>query len=65
MAVGVGRGLMTFMDQMVRRDKLFYRLTLPFATCGVAAAGVAAWFHGERGRPKAPLPHPHGSSRLR
>lgn len=56
---------MTFMDQMVRRDKLFYRLTLPFATCGVAAAGVAAWFHGERGRPKAPLPHPHGSSRLR
>jgi serine/threonine-protein kinase len=52
-AIGIGWGLMTLMDQLVDRDVLpgvFYRLTLPFAACGVAAAAVVAWFHGERGK---------------
>lgn len=57
-ALGVGWGLMTLMDQLVDRDVLagvFYRLTLPFAACGVAAAAVIAWYHGERGKQRAPL----------
>jgi membrane associated rhomboid family serine protease len=50
---------MTLMDQLVDRDVLpgvFYRLTLPFAACGVAAAAVVAWFHGERGKQHVTLP---------
>ena len=31
-------------------DPIWYRLTLPFVACGVAAATVGAWFHGEKGK---------------
>lgn len=54
-AAAAGWGLMTLMDQLVDREVLpdvFYRLTLPFVACGVTAATVVAWFHGERGRQK-------------
>lgn len=54
-AAAAGWGLMTLMDQLVDREVLpdvFYRLTLPFVACAVAAATVVAWFHGERGRQK-------------
>lgn len=57
-AVGIGWGLMTLMDQLVDRDVLpsvFYRLTLAFAVSGVAASTVVAWFHGEKGHQRAPL----------
>lgn len=30
-------------------------MTLAFAVCGVAASGVIAWFHGQRGDQEAPL----------
>jgi serine/threonine protein kinase len=51
-AVAVGWGLMTVMDQLVDRGVLpdiAYRLTLPFAGAAVSATTVIAWFHGERG----------------
>lgn len=57
-AVGVGWGLMTLVDQLADREILpnvMYRLTLAFAVCGVAASGVIAWFHGQRGDQEAPL----------
>lgn len=31
-------------------DPIWFRLSLPFVVCGVAAATVVAWFHGERGQ---------------
>ena len=52
-AVGVGWGLMTLMDQLVDREILadvFYQLTLPFVVAGILASTVVAWFHGERGK---------------
>lgn len=58
LAVGVGWGLMTLMDQLVDRDivaGVFYQLTLPFAVCGIAAAAVVAWFHGARGKQRTSL----------
>jgi serine/threonine-protein kinase len=33
--------------------QVWWRLSLPFAACGVAAATIVAWFHGERGRQEA------------
>jgi hypothetical protein len=32
---------------------LAWRLALPFTACGLAAATVVAWFHGERGSQEA------------
>jgi len=40
-------------DTFIQNDSLpdiAWNLSLPFATAGVAAATVVAWFHGERGR---------------
>ncbi len=52
-ALGVGWGTMTLIDQLVDRGVLgdvLYRLTLPLVACGVAASTVVAWFHGEKGK---------------
>jgi serine/threonine protein kinase len=57
-AIGLGWGLMTLVDQLVSREILpdvAYRLSLVFALSGIAASTVIAWFHGQRGRQEAPL----------
>jgi hypothetical protein len=50
----VGLGLMQLMNELSADqellDPIWYRLTLPFVACGVAAATVGAWFHGEKGK---------------
>lgn len=52
-AGGVGLGLMSLMNELTADqgmlDVIWYRLTLPFVACGVAAVTVIAWFHGEKG----------------
>jgi hypothetical protein len=51
-----GAGLIGFVSDLVDRNRLdpvFYDLSLPFVACGVAAATVVAWFHGERGSQEA------------
>ena len=56
LAAGGGLGLMGLVDQLVDRDVLpdvSYRLTLPTAIAGVAAAAVVGWFHGEKGKQRA------------
>ena len=54
---GVGLGLMSLMNGLTADQQLlnpvWYRLTLPFVACGVAATTVVAWFHGEKGRQQA------------
>lgn len=53
MAGAAGLGLMGLMSQFVEMGvapPITYRLTLPLVACGVAAATVVAWFHGEKGR---------------
>lgn len=53
MAGAAGLGLMGLMSQFVEMGiapPIAYRLTLPLVACGVAAATVVAWFHGEKGR---------------
>ena len=56
---GVGLGLMSLMNELTADQQLlnpvWYRLTLPFVACGLAAATVVAWFHGEKGRQQASL----------
>ena len=51
---GAGLGLMSLMNELTADqqllDPIWYRLTLPFVACGLAAATVIAWFHGERGK---------------
>jgi len=51
---GAGLGLMSLMNELTADqqllDPIWYRLTLPFVVCGLAAATVIAWFHGERGK---------------
>ncbi len=57
-AVGIGWGLMTVVDQLVSRNILpdvAYRLSLVFAVSGITASTVIAWFHGKTGRQEAPL----------
>ena len=44
-----------FVEMGLIRDPRVYPLTLTFAAWGLLASGVLAWFHGERGRQKAPL----------
>jgi serine/threonine protein kinase len=49
-------GLVSFVSDLVDRgrlDQVFFDLSLPFAACGVAAATVVAWFHGEKGKQEA------------
>ena len=49
----IGLGLMSLMNELNEQQlvgQIFYRLTLPFVACGVAAATIIAWFHGERGK---------------
>jgi serine/threonine-protein kinase len=49
-------GFIQFVGQLVELEKLgpvFFDLSFPLATCGVAAATVVAWFHGERGKQDA------------
>jgi hypothetical protein len=49
-------GLISFVSDLVDRgrlDQVFFDLSLPFAACGVGAATVVAWFHGEKGKQEA------------
>ncbi len=55
---GAGLSLIGFMGELVDRETvapIFFPLTLAFVGCGFVASMVVAWFHGERGRQKAPL----------
>ena len=55
-ASGVAAGFIGFVANLVDRGSLgqvFWELSLPFAACGVAAATIIAWFHGETGRQDA------------
>jgi serine/threonine protein kinase len=48
-----GAGFIQFVGQLVELQKLrpvFFDLSFPLAACGVAAATVVAWFHGEKGK---------------
>lgn len=54
LAGAAGVGLIGFTATLVEMGVLerdpFFLLTLPLAACGVMAATVIAWFHGEKGR---------------
>lgn len=53
-----GWALLEAMDQLVDRGILgdvAYRLTLPFVIGAVLTSTVIAWFHGQKGRQRAPL----------
>jgi len=53
-----GWALLGAMDQFVDRGvlgDLAYRLTLPFVAAAVLASTVIAWFHGQKGKQRAPL----------
>jgi len=45
--------LMGVLVDMETLPQLFFDLSLPLATCGVAASTVVAWFHGEKGKQEA------------
>lgn len=50
-ATGLGLiGLAGTLADLQVLPRWLFLLTLPFAACGVMAATVIAWFHGERGR---------------
>lgn len=53
-ASATGAGFIGFVWMLVEsgtfKTHLAFDLALPFATCGVAAATVVAWFHGELGK---------------
>jgi serine/threonine-protein kinase len=59
MVIGAGVAALAFislMGDLVDRGALgeiYFSLSLPFAACGVAAATVVAWFHGEVGKQQA------------
>lgn len=59
MVIGAGVAALAFLSlisDLVDRgslDDLYWALSLPFAACGVAAATIIAWFHGEAGRQQA------------
>lgn len=57
MAGAAGLGLIGFTATMVEMDVLerdpYFLLTLPLAGCGVMAATVIGWFHGEKGPQEA------------
>jgi len=58
MSGAAGLGLMGLTSQLVEMEVaplVVYRLTLPLVACGVVAATVVAWFHGERGKQDSPL----------
>lgn len=58
MAGAAGLGLMGLTSQLVEMEiapLVVYRLTLPLVACGVVAATVIAWFHGERGKQDSPV----------
>jgi hypothetical protein len=43
-------GFVAVIVELYGVDLLWLNLSFPLAGCGVAAATVVAWFHGERGR---------------
>ncbi|MEQ1857075.1 MAG: serine/threonine-protein kinase [Longimicrobiales bacterium] len=52
-AGGAAAGLLAFVSMLVQMGTLgsvWWDLSLPLAASGFVAAGVVAWFHGERGR---------------
>ncbi len=55
-AGAVSWGFISFVGLLVDMGSLgpvFWNLSLPFAACGVAAATIVAWFHGEAGKQEA------------
>jgi hypothetical protein len=54
-AIAAGWLLIEVVETIFDNDSLIFFLTLPFAACGVLAATIIAWFHGERGRQRASL----------
>ena len=55
LAIAAGWGLIVVAETIFDNDSLIFFLTLPFAGCGVLAATIVAWFHGERGRQRTSL----------
>jgi len=56
--IAAGWLLLQGMDQLVDRGvlgNLAYRLTLPFVGAAVLASTVIAWFHGQKGKQRAPV----------
>jgi hypothetical protein len=56
---GVGYALLSFVEQMADRGvlpEIAYRHGLNTFACGLAAAGVIAWFHGKKGRQEVSAP---------
>lgn len=51
-AVG-GWGLITVVETIFDNDSKIFFLSLPFVVCGIAAATIVAWFHGEAGKQEA------------
>ncbi|MDA0328262.1 MAG: serine/threonine-protein kinase [Gemmatimonadetes bacterium] len=45
--------LIGLLVEMGSLGPIFWELSLPFAACGVAAATIMAWFHGEAGKQEA------------
>lgn len=57
-AVAAGASFVGFVAVLVELygvDLLWLNLSFPLAGCGVAAATVIAWFHGERGRQQSSI----------
>jgi serine/threonine-protein kinase len=54
-AIAAGWLLIEVVETIFNNDSLIFFLTLPFAGCGILAATIVAWFHGERGRQRASL----------
>lgn len=57
LAVSGGVALVALSAQLVEMevfDRIAYLLAWPLAVCGVLAAAVVGWFHGEAGRQRAP-----------
>jgi serine/threonine protein kinase len=55
-AVGAAAVFLGFVADLVDRgrlDQVFFDLSLPLSACGIAAATVVAWFHGEQGKQEA------------
>ena len=46
-------GFVGLLVEMGTLGPLYWSLSLPFATCGVASATIIAWFHGETGKQQA------------
>jgi len=46
-------GFVAILVELYQASRVWLDLSFPLAACGVAAATIIAWFHGERGRQQA------------